>query len=234
MLSSRFVHHQQIQSARFAQLPCVMATGQRSIFETRRNRKMDVRLWSVLAMMAGLLALATSTGAFAEEEEESVELDQLPKAVVESIKKMFPDAEMKNASKEVVKDEDDDDDEKDDEKDADDKEDDDKDAKEEEDTEVVYEVTLSEKGRAIDVRVDEEGDIEEVERSIDLKELPGIVKVALKQKYPKCTFKSVEMILAGEDGEMEFQGYEVILETADKKEIKADVEVEIHIEVGEE
>ncbi len=200
---------------------------------------MGVRLWSVLALMAGLLALATSTGAFAEEEEESVELAQLPKAVVESIKKMFPDAKMKKASKEVVKDEDDDDDEKNDEKDdekksADDKDDDDKDAKDEEDTEVVYEVTLSEKGRAIDVKVDEEGDIEEVERSIDLQELPGIVKVALQRKYPKCTFKSAEMISEGEDGELEFQGYEVILETADKKEIKADVEVEIDIEVGEE
>ena len=200
---------------------------------------MGVRLWSVLALMAGLLTLASSTRAFAEEEEESVELDQLPKAVVESIKKMFPDAEMKKASKEVVKDEDDDGDEKDNEKDdvkkdADDKEDDDKDEKDEEGTEVVYEVTLSEKGRAIDVTVDEEGDIEEVERSIDLKELPEIVKVALKQKYPKSTLKSAEAIYEVEDGEMEFEGYEVILETADNKEIKADVEVEINIEAGEE
>ena len=193
---------------------------------------MGVRLWSVVALLVGMLTVSSSAGAFEEEKEESIPLDKLPKAVVESIKKMFPDAEMKSATKEVVKDEDDDDDDA--KTETDDKDTDDKDEKDEDDSEVIYEVTLSEKGKTIDVTVDEEGDIEEVERSIELKELPRLVADALAKKFPKSTLKSVEAIYEVEDGEMEFEGYEVILETADKKEIEADVEVEIHIEVGEE
>lgn len=198
---------------------------------------MGVRLWSVVALLVGMLTVSSSAGAFEEEKEESIPLDKLPKAVVESIKKMFPDAEMKLATKEVVKDEDDDDDDaktETDKKDADDKDADHKGEKDEDDSEVIYEVTLSEKGKTIDVTVDEEGDIEEVERSIELKELPRLVADALARKFPKSTLKSAEAIYEVEDGEMEFEGYEVILETADKKEIEADVEVEIHIEVGEE
>ncbi len=208
---------------------------------------MGVRLWSVVALLVGMLTVSSSAGAFEEEKEESIPLDKLPKAVVESIKKMFPDAEMKLATKEVVKDEDDDDDDaktETDKKDADDKDADHKDEKDDDekdtgekdegDSEVIYEVTLSEKGKTIDVTVDEEGDIEEVERSIELKELPRLVADALARKFPKSTLKSAEAIYEVEDGEMEFEGYEVILETADKKEIEADVEVEIHIEVGEE
>ena len=198
---------------------------------------MGVRLWSVVALLVGMLTVSSSAGAFEEEKEESIPLDKLPKAVVESIKKMFPDAEMKSATKEVVKDEDDDDDDaktETDDKDTDDKDTDDKDEKDEDDSEVIYEVTLSEKGKTIDVTVDEEGDIEEVERSIELKELPRLVADALAKQFPKSTLKSAEAIYEVEDGEMEFEGYEVILETADKKEIEADVEVEIHIEVGEE
>ncbi len=198
---------------------------------------MGVRLWSVVALLVGMLTVSSSVGAFEEEKEESIPLDKLPKAVVESIKKMFPDAEMKSATKEVVKDEDDDDDDaktETDKKDADDKDADHKDEKDDDDSEVIYEVTLSEKGKTIDVTVDEEGDIEEVERSIELKELPRLVADALARKFPKSTLKSAEAIYEVEDGEMEFEGYEVILETADKKEIEADVEVEIHIEVGEE
>ena len=193
---------------------------------------MGVRLWSVVALLVGMLTVSSSAGAFEEEKEESIPLDKLPKAVVESIKKMFPDAEMKSATKEVVKDEDDDDDDA--KTETDDKDTDDKDEKDEDDSEVIYEVTLSEKGKTIDVTVDEEGDIEEVERSIELKELPRLVADALAKQFPKSTLKSAEAIYEVEDGEMEFEGYEVILETADKKEIEADVEVEIHIEVGEE
>ncbi len=183
---------------------------------------MGVRHWSVLGLMTGMLTLASAAGAFEEEKEESVPLDKLPKAVVESIKKMFPDVEMKSATKEVVVDEDDD------EKDGDKKDDEEKDEKE---TEVIYEVTLSEKGKAISVAVDEEGDVEEVERAIELKELPQFVTAALAKKFPKSTLKSAEAIYEVEDGEVEFEGYEVILVTADKQEIEASIDVEVHIEI---
>jgi len=177
-----------------------------------------------------MLTLLSPGVSAAEEDEVTIALDQLPKAVVDSVKKMFPGAELKKATKEVVQDEDDDDDEKDGDKKNGDKDDDDKKDADKE-TEVVYEVTLSEKGRQIEVTVEEDGEIEEVERSIDLKELPTIVTDALSKRFPNSKLKSAEAIYEVEDGKLEFEGYEVILINAENKEIEVDVEVDIEISV---
>lgn len=186
-------------------------------------------MWCVAGWHDGKLL---SPNLRADDKEEAVALDKLPKAVVDAVKKMFPDAELKKAIKELVKEEadlDDDDDDDDDEKDAGKDKDGAEDEKDE--SKVVYEVTLSQKGHAIDVTVEEDGEIEEVERTIDLKELPKIVTDALDKKFPKSTLKSAEAIYEVEDGEMELEGYEVILTSADGKEIDADVDVEIKITV---
>lgn len=190
---------------------------------------MRVSMFSVL--VAGMMAILLCPGVRADDEEEAVAIDKLPKAVVNSIKKMFPDAELKKATKDVVKEEEEDDDD-DDDKAADTKDDGNEEDKDEQDeSKVVYEVTLSQKGHVIDVTVEEDGEIEEVERSIDLKELPKIVTDALARKFPKSTLKSAEAIYEVEDEKMELEGYEVILTSADGKEIEADIDVEIEITV---
>ncbi len=190
---------------------------------------MRVSMFSVL--VAGMMAILLCPGVRADDEEEAVAIDKLPKAVVNSIKKMFPDAELKKATKDVVKEEEEDDDD-DDDKAADTKDDGKEEDKDEQDeSKVVYEVTLSQKGHVIDVTVEEDGEIEEVERSIDLKELPKIVTDALARKFPKSTLKSAEAIYEVEDEKMELEGYEVILTSADGKEIEADIDVEIEITV---
>lgn len=186
-------------------------------------------MFSVLA--AGMMAILLCPGVRADDGEEAVAIDKLPKAVVDSIRKMFPDAELTKATKEVVKEEEEDNDD-DDDKAADTKDDGkEEDKDEQEESKVVYEVTLSQKGHVIDATVEEDGEIEEVERSIDLKELPKIVTDALARKFPKSTLKSAEAIYEVEDGEMELEGYEVILTSADGKEIEADIDVEIEITV---
>lgn len=190
---------------------------------------MRVSMFSVL--VAGMMAILLCPGVRADDEEEAVAIDKLPKAVVNSIKKMFPDAELKKATKDVVKEEEEDDDD-DDDKAADTKDDGNEEDKDEQDeSKVVYEVTLSQKGHVIDVTVEEDGEIEEVERSIDLKELPKIVTDALARKFPKSTLKSAEAIYEVEDEKMELEGYEVILTSTDGKEIEADIDVEIEITV---
>ena len=190
---------------------------------------MRVSMFSVL--VAGMMAILLCPGVRADDEEEAVAIDKLPKAVVNSIRKMFPDAELKKATKDVVKEEEEDDDD-DDDKAADTKDDGNEEDKDEQDeSKVVYEVTLSQKGHVIDVTVEEDGEIEEVERSIDLKELPKIVTDALARKFPKSTLKSAEAIYEVEDEKMELEGYEVILTSADGKEIEADIDVEIEITV---
>lgn len=188
---------------------------------------------SAFVVVFGLIALTFSSAASAaEDEEEKVAIDKLPKAVVEAVKKMFPKAEMTGATKEEVEEADneesvdkavDKDDDKDDEKDDDD-----------EKPEILYEVTLKDNGQKIDVTVEESGEIQEIERTIDLKDLPMLVTEALAKKFPKSTLKSAEVVYEVEDGKEELECYEVKLETADKKEIEATVEIEVEIEVHEE
>lgn len=183
----------------------------------------------VRLVLMSMIAVLLCPNIRAEEEEETVPLDKLPKVVIDAVKKMFPDAELKAATKEVVKEAAKEEDEDDNDDTADGKEKEDKDEKQE--SEVVYEVTLSQKGRTIDVAVEEDGEIEEVEQSIDLNELPKIVADELANKFPKSKLKSAEVIYEVEDGRMELQGYEVILISAEGKEIEADVDVEIEIAV---
>ena len=204
--------------------------------------------WSGFVVVFGLLALTFGSGASAaEDEEEKVPLDKIPKAVVDAVKKMFPKAEMTGATKEEEENDDDgeekegeekDDDgdekegeEKDDDKDdvkGDDKDDDD------EKPEILYEVTLKDNGQEINVTVEESGEIEEIERTIDLKDLPKLVTDALARKFPKSTLKSAEAVYEVEDGDEELECYEIKLETADKKQIEAEVEIDVEISVDEE
>ncbi len=186
-------------------------------------------LCSTFVVVFGLIALTFNSAAFAAEEEEKVPLDKLPKAVVDAVKKMFPKAEMTGATKEEVEEDDDDEEgeDKDDEK-GDEKDDDD------ETPEILYEVTLKENGQEIDVTVEASGEIEEIERTIDLKDLPKLVTEALAKKFPMSTLKSAEVVYEVEDGKEELECYEVKLETAEKKEIEATVEIEVEIEVHEE
>lgn len=188
-------------------------------------------LWSVFFVVFGLIALTFNSAGFAaDEDEEKVAIDKLPKAVVDAVKKMFPKAEITGATKEEEEKEEDEEDEKG-KKDQDDAKGDDED---DEKPEVLYEVTIKSDGKEIDVTVEESGEIEEIERTIDLKDLPTLVTEALAKKFPGATLKSAEVVYEVEDGKEELECYEVKLEGADKKEIEAAVEIEVEIEVDEE
>ena len=198
-------------------------------------------LWSVFFVVFGLIALTFNSAGFAaEEDEEKVAIDKLPKAVVDAVKKMFPKAEITGATKEEEekdkeeKDKEEKDEVEEDEKGKKDQDDAKGDDEDDEKPEVLYEVTIKSDGKEIDVTVEESGEIEEIERTIDLKDLPTLVTEALAKKFPGSTLKSAEVVYEVEDGKEELECYEVKLEGADKKEIEAAVEIEVEIEVGEE
>ena len=204
---------------------------------------MQSAMWSTCIIVFGLVALTLSSGAIAaDKDEEKVAIDKLPKAIVDAVKKMFPKAEMTGATKEEEEEEDGngEGEDKDGNEEGEDKEDEKDDAKgdenddDDEKREILYEVTLKDNGQEIDVTVDESGEIEEVERTIDLNDLPKLVTDALAKKFPKSTLKSAEAIYEVEDGKEELDCYEVKLQTADRKQIEAAVEVEVEIEVHEE
>lgn len=126
----------------------------------------------------------------ARADEEKVPLDKLPKGVLEVAKKRFPKAEVVGASKETEKDK------------------------------TVYEVELKEAGKTIDVTLTPEAAIVLIEQEIDAKELPKAVTAALEKKYPKATYKIVEAVYAVKEGKEALDFYEVLVVTADKKEVE--------------
>jgi DNA-binding NtrC family response regulator len=124
-------------------------------------------------------------------EEKAVPLDKLPKVVTDAVKKMFPKANMVEATQEEVE------------------------------GKIEYEVIIKENGKKIDVTVEADGKIDSLEKEIDLKDLPKAVTEALKKSYPKTVAKSAEAVYEIEDGTEEFEYYEVLLKTPDDNEIEA-------------
>lgn len=145
------------------------------------------RMWTALAVVA----LVVASGWAAEDKEEKVPLDKLPKAITDAVKKRFPKVELVEAAKET--------------------------SKEGDKEKVEYEVSIKDGTTKIDVMLTPEGVITLIERQIAEKDLPKAVTDALAEKYPKAAFTIVEELLKVTDGKEALDVYEVLLVTADKK-----------------
>jgi hypothetical protein len=143
-------------------------------------------------------------GGTARADEEKVPLDKLPKAVVETVKKRFPKAELVSASKE------------------------------DENGKTEYEVQIKDGGTKLDVTVTPEGTLVSIEKEITAKNLPKAVTETLDAKYPKATFKVVEEITKVKDGKDQPVYYEVLLVTADKKTFEVELAADGKILATEE
>ena len=151
-------------------------------------------------MIRGLAVLAVvslvGTAAPAQDQEEKIPLDKVPKVVLDPVKKRFPRAEVVGVVKELT-----------------------------DDKKPVFEVELKESGKTIDVSISPEGSIVLIEKEIDPRELPKAVTAAVEAKYPKATYKIAEELIPVKDGKETLDAYEVLIETADKKarwELKLD------------
>lgn len=142
-----------------------------------------------------VVACVGCVGSFAElrADEEKVPLDQLPKAVVEAVKKRFPKAGMIGAAKET------------------------------EDGKTEYEVTIKDEGKKMDVMLTPDGTITVIEKEIAATDLPKAVQAALDTKYPKATNKRTEEVIKVKDGKEILDFYEVALETPDKKKVEVKI-----------
>ena len=133
----------------------------------------------LLAMAA--MAVVGFAGLRAEDGEEKVPLDKLPKAVSDAVKKRFPKAEMVSAAKEL------------------------------EDKKEVYEVTIKEGGVTTDVTLTPEGTLLGFESSVALKDLPKVITDAVATKYPQGKMKSAETVTKVKDGKETMEYYEVVV-----------------------
>jgi Putative beta-lactamase-inhibitor-like, PepSY-like len=147
--------------------------------------------------LAALLALLV-TAAAAHGDEEKISAEKLPAAVKKAVKKKFPEARIRGASKEV------------------------------EDDVTTYEVELKVEGRSVDMAFKADGTILEIEKEVPVSELPKAVRKKLAARYPGAKIERAEEIIKGEDGPVRYEvaiKAEVVL-TAKGKIVKAEEEDE--------
>jgi uncharacterized membrane protein YkoI len=115
--------------------------------------------------LIGAVALASPVLA----DEKKVEIEDLPKVVLRSAQKAFPEAQVVGASKET------------------------------EDGETIYEVEMKLDGKSIDLEIDDEGEIESIEKEIDAEDLPKAVTKAVAKFFPKSKIAKVEEVSDEDD-----------------------------------
>jgi len=157
---------------------------------------MFLRRWNWLA--DGLLAVVLAGFLLAMPTagtQKKPNLDKIPKQVMDALKAKFPKAEI------------------------------DKWSKEKEDGMVIYDFEFKQEGEGqkFEADIKEDGTIHNWEREISVKDLPEIVRKAVEAKYPQSVIKEIMAITEVTDGKEELEGYEIILETARKKEIEVTV-----------
>jgi uncharacterized membrane protein YkoI len=127
---------------------------------------------------------------------EKIAPDKLPKAVMDAIKGRFPDADITSAEKET------------------------------EDGKIVFDIALKSKGKKYEMDIEENGTIVEIEKEVASKDLPEGVTKAIEAKYPKAKIKEIMEVNKVKDKKETPDHYEVIIETADKKEQEIEVSLD--------
>jgi hypothetical protein len=118
------------------------------------------------------------------------DLDKIPKPVMDSLKSKFPKAEITKWTKET------------------------------EGGAVVYDLEFTSEGRKCEMDIKEDGTIVNIEREIAAKDLPEAVRKAVEKKYPKSTLKEIMEVMEVKDKKEVLEGYEVVIETAEKKKVE--------------
>jgi len=154
---------------------------------------------SPLGRLAGVLAGVVLLGGIAtadDKKNEKPDVSKIPSAVMDALKKKFPNAEIHKWTKE---------------KEGDD---------------VIYDIEFKEKGRACEADIKENGTYINFEKAIKAKDLPKAVSEAIDKKYPKSAMKEImeETEVKGKDEKL--SAYEVVLTTVEKKDVEVRVSPE--------
>ncbi len=131
-----------------------------------------MRLDKWLTSTLALALVAGSTvlvGTASAFDEEKIKVSQLPKKVLKAAKKAFPKAIVIGAAKET------------------------------EDGETIFEVLLNQDGKSIDLGINEDGEIEAIEKEIEVEDLPKAVTRAAAKKFPKGKILKVEEVSDEDD-----------------------------------
>ncbi len=124
---------------------------------------------------------------------EDLKLDKIPQVVMTGLKTRFPKADIHKWTKEK------------------------------EDDIVVYDIEFKQEGQKFEADIKEDGTIYNWEKEIADKDLPEAVKKTVEVKYPNSTIKEIMEITAVNDGQDMLEGYEIVLVTAENKDIEVTV-----------
>lgn len=127
---------------------------------------------------------------------ENVPLHKVPKPVLDAVRARFENARIVRADKDL------------------------------EDGKLLYEVTIRQQGRNMDVTLTSEGVILLIKTEIAARDLPEPVARALEHRYPKATYKVVEEAVKLEGRQETVAYYEVLLVTAQRKTLEVHVDTE--------
>jgi hypothetical protein len=145
------------------------------------------------AGLAGLFLAVPGVRAQEKKDEDKLDLDKIPKAVMGALKAKFPKAEIHKWTK----------------------------AKEGDD--IVYDIEFKQEGRKCEADIKENGIYINFEREIAAKDLPRAVRKAVDTKYPKATLKDIMEITEVLGKAERLEGYEIMLTTADRREVEVTV-----------
>jgi hypothetical protein len=124
---------------------------------------------------------------------DDLKLDEIPQAVMETLKAKFPDAQIHKWTKEKEGDF------------------------------IIYDIEFKRQDRKFEADIKEDGTIHNWEKEIAIADLPEAVKKAVEEKYPSAHLKEIMEITAVVDGQDVLDGYEVVLETADRRGVEITV-----------
>jgi hypothetical protein len=145
-------------------------------------------------VLLGAFTLVVMIGtAEVRSQEEAVPQGKIPKAVMDALLAKFPRARIDKCTKAT------------------------------EGGDVVYDIEFKQEGRKCESDIKENGTYINYEKAIAARDLPRAVSAAIEKRYPKATLNEImeETEVQGKDEKL--SAYEVVLVTADKKEVEVRV-----------
>jgi uncharacterized membrane protein YkoI len=124
---------------------------------------------------------------------DDLQLNKIPPVVMDALKARFPGAEI------------------------------DKWSEEEEGDIVIYDFEFIQEGQKLEADIKADGTIHNWEKEIDLNDVPEAVMKAVEKIYPGSSPQEIMQITSMESGTDELEGYEIVLETAENKEVEVTV-----------
>jgi uncharacterized membrane protein YkoI len=165
----------------------------RRVTSQREAPMLTRRAWCFACGIALALWFTSAASAGGQDKKDKLDLDKIPQKVMDTLKAKFPKAEIHKWTMEKEGDK------------------------------VVYDIEFKQGTQKFEADIFEDGTLHNWEKEIAAKDVPEAVKAAVDKKYPKATWKEIMQITEVKDKKEVLEGYEIVLETADKKEVEVTV-----------